>query len=101
MVDALLGTGLGGEVKAPYSQVIQWINASDLPVCAVDIPSGLCSDTGKVLGCCVTADITCTFIARKLGQVCGEGPQHCATVLFDDLGIPAAVYSRVKGSQQS
>ena len=50
LVDALLGTGLKGEVRAPFRQAIEQINASGLPVLAVDIPSGLCADTGQVLG---------------------------------------------------
>ncbi len=49
IIDALLGTGLSGEVREPYTDLINDINASPLPVLSIDIPSGLCSDTGKVL----------------------------------------------------
>lgn len=86
IVDALLGTGLSGEVRPAFRQAIDAINRSGLPVLAVDIPSGLCSDTGAVLGTCVKAELTVTFIGRKHGLVTGEGPAHCGTVVFDSLG---------------
>ncbi|WP_277423254.1 NAD(P)H-hydrate epimerase, partial [Pseudomonas viridiflava] len=62
VVDALLGTGLQGDVRDPYRSAIEAINASGLPVAAVDIPSGLCADTGHCLGVAVRADLTVTFI---------------------------------------
>ena len=67
IVDALLGTGLSGSVRAPYNEAIGAINASGLPVLALDIPSGLCSDTGSILGCAVSADATISFIGLKQG----------------------------------
>jgi hydroxyethylthiazole kinase-like uncharacterized protein yjeF len=87
IVDALLGTGLTGDVRPAVREAIEAINNSRLPVLAVDLPSGLCSDTGAVLGACVDADLTVTFIGRKHGLVIGEGPAHCGTVLFDSLGV--------------
>jgi len=95
IVDALLGTGLGGPVRLPQRNTIEAINRSGLPVLAVDIPSGLCSDTGSVLGACVAADLTVTFIGRKLGLVAGEGPACCGKVMFDDLGVPPEIYRRI------
>lgn len=96
LVDALLGTGLEGAVRAPYDQVIQQINASDLPVLSVDIPSGLCANTGQVLGCAVQADLTISFIALKLGLMTGFGPDYCGSVVFDDLQLDAAVREKVQ-----
>ena len=64
------------------------IDASGLPVLAVDIPSGLCSDTGKVQGACITADLTVTFIGRKIGLAAGKGAALCGKLVFDDLGVP-------------
>lgn len=87
IVDALLGTGLSGELRPAFRRTIEAINASGLPVLAVDIPSGLSSDTGEVLGACVTAALTVTFIGRKRGLVIGEGPLHSGTVVFDSLGV--------------
>ncbi len=95
IVDALLGTGLRGEVRESFRTAIDAINASGLPVLAVDIPSGLCSDTGAVLGAAVRADVTVTFIGRKAGLVSGEGPHYCGRIVFDDLAIPPQLYDRV------
>ncbi|MEN8131123.1 MAG: NAD(P)H-hydrate epimerase, partial [Pseudomonadota bacterium] len=68
IVDALLGTGLERAVRDRWMQVIEAINAQGVPTLAVDIPSGLHSDTGGVLGAAVRADCTVTFIGLKRGQ---------------------------------
>ncbi len=99
IVDALLGTGLTGEVREGVRKMIDAINSSALPVLAVDIPSGLCSDTGAVLGACVKAAMTVTFIGRKLGLIKGSGPALAGKVVFADLGVPAEIYQKVAASQ--
>lgn len=93
LVDALLGTGLGGEVREPYASAIGAINASGLPVLAVDIPSGLSADTGQVLGCAVHADLTVTFIGLKLGLFTASGPDQCGELAFDGLDADPALIS--------
>lgn len=93
LVDALLGTGLGGEVREPYASAIGAINASGLPVLAVDIPSGLSADTGQVLGCAVNADLTVTFIGLKLGLFTASGPDQCGELAFDGLDADPALIS--------
>ncbi len=85
LVDALLGTGLTGAVRPPYAQAIEAINESGRPVLAVDIPSGLCADTGALLGHAVRAEVTVTFIGLKLGLFTGEGPDRVGQLVFDDL----------------
>ena len=95
IVDAMLGTGIGGEVRGDVATAIGEINASGLPVLAVDIPSGLCADTGRRLGSAVMADATLTFIARKRGLYTLEGPDCAGDVAFDDLGVPASVFTQV------
>lgn len=85
VVDALLGTGLSGAVREPYAQVIRLLNASGLPVLAIDIPSGLCADTGRVLGVAVRADLTMTFIGLKLGLFTADAPNQVGELMFDDL----------------
>ncbi len=99
LVDALLGTGLSGDVREPYASLINQINSSNLPVLAVDIPSGLCSDTGKIFGDAVKADLTITFIGRKIGLILGSGIELTGNLLFDDLNVPKAVYSKVPFSK--
>jgi NAD(P)H-hydrate epimerase len=85
VLDALLGTGVAGEVREPYASVIAAINASGLPVVAVDIPSGLCADTGRLLGCAVRADLTVTFIGLKLGLFTGDAADVVGELVFNDL----------------
>nr|WP_299242402.1 NAD(P)H-hydrate dehydratase [uncultured Halomonas sp.] len=92
IIDALLGTGLGGEVREPFAAAIEAINASDLPVLAIDIPSGLAADTGAVLGCAVDADVTVTFIADKFGLHTGQAADHVGEVVFRSLDIEAQMH---------
>ncbi len=92
IVDALLGTGLGGDVRGDYVRAIEAINSCGAPVLAVDIPSGLCSDTGRVLGCAVHADLTVTFIGLKRGLFTLQAPDYTGAVHFSDLAVPSEVY---------
>jgi hydroxyethylthiazole kinase-like uncharacterized protein yjeF len=96
IVDAMLGTGLGGEVRGDYVEAIHAINGSRAPVLAVDIPSGLCADTGRVLGAAVRADLTVTFIGLKRGLFTLQGPDYTGAVQLSDLGVPPEVYAAVR-----
>ena len=96
IVDALLGTGLSGEVRTPFMMAINAINQCDTPVLAVDSPSGLDADTGMPCGLAVKADYTITFIGMKQGLLTGEAADYCGRIPFDDLKLPAAVYERLK-----
>lgn len=95
IVDALLGIGLSGEVRAPFAEVIEAINHSDKPVLAVDIPSGLCADRGIPLGNAVAADVTVTFIGKKLGLWTGQGPELAGIRRFEPLLVPESVRAQV------
>ncbi|WP_028630647.1 bifunctional ADP-dependent NAD(P)H-hydrate dehydratase/NAD(P)H-hydrate epimerase [Metapseudomonas resinovorans] len=90
-VDALLGTGLSGAVREPYAQAIRLLNSSALPVLAVDIPSGLCADTGRVQGVAVRADLTVTFIGLKIGLFTADAPNLVGELVFDDLQADPAL----------
>ncbi|MFJ2483667.1 NAD(P)H-hydrate dehydratase [Pseudomonas sp. NPDC087598] len=92
IVDALLGTGLNGDVREPYAGAIQAINASGLPVIAVDVPSGLSADTGHVLGDAVRADLTVTFIGLKVGLFTGDAADCIGELVFNDLQATAETY---------
>ncbi|MDI5984502.1 NAD(P)H-hydrate dehydratase [Halomonas sp. M4R5S39] len=89
VVDALLGTGLGGEVRGDIRDAIAAVNESNLPVLAIDIPSGLHADTGAVLGVAVRATRTVTFIGDKLGLHTGAAPAHVGELDFRSLGVDA------------
>jgi hydroxyethylthiazole kinase-like uncharacterized protein yjeF len=95
IVDAMLGTGLGGEVRDVYAEAISTVNGNSAPVLAVDIPSGLCSDTGRVLGLAVQANLTVTFIGLKRGLFTLAAADYTGTIEFNDLGVPPEVYSQV------
>jgi hydroxyethylthiazole kinase-like uncharacterized protein yjeF len=92
IVDALFGTGLERPLDAVWKAAVEAINASGLPVLALDIPSGLHADTGRVLGVAVRADVTLSFIGLKVGLFTGQGREHSGTILFDDLGVSSAVF---------
>lgn len=87
VVDGLLGIGLQGSVHGPIAHAIHLINDSALPVLALDIPSGLDADTGCVLGACITAEVTVTFIAAKVGLYTMDGPDHCGKVVCHSLQL--------------
>lgn len=91
LVDGLLGTGLGGAVREPYAQAIEQINSSGLPVLALDLPSGLCADTGAELGVAVRAELTVSFIGLKIGLFTGVAPELVGTLLFADLQADPAL----------
>jgi len=95
VVDAILGTGLSGDVRGPSRAAIQTINDGDLPVLAIDIPSGLCSDTGRVLGSAVVANCTITFIGLKRGLLTGEAPSYVGGLNYTDLEVPMQAYEGV------
>ncbi|WP_314018003.1 NAD(P)H-hydrate dehydratase [Stutzerimonas degradans] len=95
LVDALLGTGIAGAVREPYAGAIATINASGLPVLAIDLSSGLCADTGRVLGQAVRADLSVTFIGLKLGLFTAEGPDRVGTLVFDDLQADPGIVAQV------
>jgi ADP-dependent NAD(P)H-hydrate dehydratase / NAD(P)H-hydrate epimerase len=88
VVDALLGTGLKSAVREDAAQVIRAINASSHPVFALDVPSGLDSDSGEPLGEAVLADATISFVALKTGLFLGRGPEYAGAIFFDDLEVP-------------
>ncbi len=90
IVDALLGTGLRGGPREQIARVIRDINQAGRPVFALDVPSGLDSDTGVPLGDTVRADCTVTFVGLKTGLFIGDGPEFAGAVFFDDLEVSAS-----------
>lgn len=88
IIDALLGVGLEGEVRGIYRDLIGIINLSKAYILSVDIPSGLDATTGGVLGCCVKAHKSVTFLAKKRGMVRAQGPEYCGKIIVNHLGLP-------------
>lgn len=89
VVDGLFGIGLERPVEGRHAALVTRINAARLPVLALDIPSGLHADSGRVLGTAVRATRTATFLALKPGLLTLDGPDHAGAVDVCDLGLDA------------
>lgn len=90
-VDALLGTGLSDAPREPLATLIRCMNAHAAPTVALDVPSGLNSDTGQAHPPTVQADTTVTFGAEKVGLRVGAGPEQAGTIRAVRIGIPQHV----------
>lgn len=89
VVDALLGTGFSGEVRSPLAELIHAINAANKrAIVAVDLPSGLDCDTGIPSRATIRADLTITFVARKLGFDAPAAASHVGRIEVADIGAP-------------
>lgn len=98
VIDGLFGIGLQRPVEGRHSQLVSWMNRAQAPVLALDIPSGLESDSGRVLGCAVRATHTITFIGLKPGLLTLEGLDHCGSLHVATLGLDAAAMVAPQGS---
>jgi len=88
IVDAIFGTGLQGELRGDYRKLIEAINALQIPIIAVDIPSGLDCDTGRSLGAVIEAQATVTFVAVKKGFVeSPESARYTGDVYVASIGV--------------
>jgi NAD(P)H-hydrate epimerase len=88
IVDAILGTGLSKNVTGTLSEVISLLNKSNIPVISVDIPSGISSDNGHVMGEAVKADYTVTFGLPKMGHLLYPGAEYSGKLFIEDIGFP-------------
>jgi ADP-dependent NAD(P)H-hydrate dehydratase / NAD(P)H-hydrate epimerase len=93
VVDGLLGIGLNKTLNDNWQSWITMINLKQAIRVSIDIPSGLNADTGMAMPCAIKADLTVSFIARKIGCWLADGPDYCGELLFDDLGISSAALS--------
>ena len=88
LVDAILGTGMSGELKSSLTLLISCINSHNLPIVAIDIPSGMDCDKGLPLPVCIEAKATVTFVAIKKGFAeCRESAAATGRVFVADIGI--------------
>ena len=88
VLDAVFGTGLNRAPEGRFAEWIEAINASGLRVVAVDLPSGLDSDTGVAYSPCVRAAMTVTFTLPKAGLLIADGPRMAGNISVADIGIP-------------
>ena len=103
ILDGLLGIGITRAVTGKMAALIARANASGVPICAIDIPSGLSADTGAVMGStmgnamgnrlgeAIRARNTITFIGAKPGMYTGDGRDHCGEIRIDTLGVDTSL----------
>ncbi|NRB00509.1 MAG: NAD(P)H-hydrate dehydratase [Rhodobacteraceae bacterium] len=90
LVDALFGTGLTRRFTGLFSMFAdqrELLRTHGVKVVAVDVPTGLCSDSGRLLGHVIEADLTVTFHQAKLGHYLAEGPRSCGTLDIRSIGL--------------
>ena len=90
IVDALFGAGLARPLDGIAAAIVAAANAADVPVVAIDVPSGVHGDSGQVLGAAFEAELTVTFFRRKPGHLLLPGRLLCGTTVVIDIGIPEA-----------
>lgn len=88
IVDGMLGTGLDSEIRGDYINAVEWVNNQSARVFAVDITTGLNTDSGQIMGCAVDADRTFSFGSRKLGFYLNDGPTLTGSVEYCELPFP-------------
>jgi hydroxyethylthiazole kinase-like uncharacterized protein yjeF len=98
VIDGLFGIGLERDLAGHYAALVTTINGLNAIVLALDVPSGLASDTGRVRGCAVRADHTTTFIGLKPGLLTLDGPDHCGRIHLCDLGLESSAASAARGA---
>ncbi len=94
-IDALLGIGITRDVSGVIADAVKAINLLQAYTICVDVPSGVDSNTGNILGIAVKGDVTITFIANKLGLVTGKGLNYCGLVSVASLDVPLSLYQNV------
>lgn len=97
VVDALFGVGLEREITGVCRTAIEVANKMNKMILAVDVPSGLDSDSGQIHGVCVKAAVTATLGLPKTGLFSGRGPEMAGKICVIDIGIPAKAVSEVLG----
>lgn len=88
VVDAMFGTGLDRQVDGTYASLIDLVNESNRPVLAIDVPSGVNSDTGAVMSTAIVAQATATFGNIKPGLLCHPGATLAGEIRVIDIGMP-------------
>ena len=100
IIDALFGIGLIGAVRPQVRAAIVAINASNIPVLAIDIPSGIDAATGDIMGAAIHAQVTVTFLALKVGLFLGAARAYTGKVICDALQLAPKVFNQVQAVAQ-
>ena len=87
IVDALFGIGLSKPVPSKLGDIIKRVNAANIPVVSVDVPSGLHATTGEILGSAIRATATVTFAYPKQGLLQNVGLKRAGNIYVKDIGI--------------
>jgi NAD(P)H-hydrate epimerase len=95
LVDGIFGTGFKGQVKGIPEQAIKIMNDSDIPILAVDVPSGMNANTGGVQGTCVQADFTGTMCLPKRGLFLYPGKDYAGDTYVIDIGVPPYLWQDI------
>ena len=97
IVDAIFGTGLNAPVTGYIESVVADVNASGIPVVAIDLPSGLSADSPDPIGPAIEAGLTVTLGAPKLPLVLPPGETHAGDIVIADIGIPTEIFESLDG----
>ena len=89
IVDGIIGSGLQRDIEGRFAEAVRAMNDHPSRVLALDVPTGISADNGKVLGVAVRADVTVTFVGLKSGLFLADGPEFSGTLEYAGLGIPA------------
>ncbi|QDV70802.1 Bifunctional NAD(P)H-hydrate repair enzyme Nnr [Rosistilla carotiformis] len=101
IVDAMLGTGASGDPRGAIALAIQAANAAKAFRVAIDLPSGLDCDTGSPGNPCFRADLTCTFVAEKIGFDAAGAREFTGTIRVVPIGAPADLMNRYAASESN
>ena len=98
VVDALFGAGLTRDIEGPSAVILNEVARRNLPVCAIDMPSGVDGATGSVRGTATQANLTVTFFRKKPGHVLLPGRELCGELVLADIGISDSILNTVSPS---